>query len=228
MLAREVRALKLSTGVRIGLLIIMLPMIWLLSFSNFDRIATFSLVAVYLVVLVVSLRLVRDRRRLTTVGLGGVALDIMMIAALPLIWYTSLGGSVLPAGITLKTSVTLFAILLISLNTLAIRPLYPCLVTAGTLMVHAALLGTAISDQQTQFTSNYLHAYTTAQISSRAVITKFVVVTLVGGLLTLLTLRARNMVIEAVELPKSLEVNSGVIFLPTWSSGSWKTPNCFG
>ena len=178
----------------------MSPLVWLLSFSSFDRNATFALIGVYLIVFAISVKAIRRGRNLTTVGLAGVSLDIIMLGALPIIWYTSLGGVELPAGITLKTSVTLFAILFISLNTLAIRPLYPLLVSVGSLLVHGALLIAALGDQQTSFTSNYLQAYTTAEVASGAVATRFAILILVGALLTWLTVRARKMILEAVHV----------------------------
>ena len=223
---REIRALKLSTGVRFGLLIVMSPLVWLLSFSPFDRNATFALIGVYLIVLAVSVKAIRRGRHLTTVRLAGVSLDIIMVGALPIIWYTSLGGVEQPAGITLKTSVTLFAILFISLNTLAIRPLYPLLVSVGSLLVHGALLIAALGDQQTSFTSNYLLAYTTAEISSGSVATRFAILILVGALLTLLTMRARQMILEAAELQKT-NVQLGRYFSPNLVSRLADNPALF-
>lgn len=207
------RALKLITAVRLGVMLIMAPLVWLLGFSLFDRIATTSLFGVYAIVACVSAYFIGRRRFLTAVGLTGVAFDVVMMGALPLIWYTSLGGAALPAGIILKTSVTLFAILLITLNTLAMRPLYPLLVTAGALLVHFALLAAALADERTAFTSNYLLAYTTPEIAIGRVVTRVAIVALVGTILTLLTMRARSMIVEAAELQKA-NVQLGRYFSP--------------
>ena len=149
-----------------------------------------------------------------------------MVGTLPIIWYTSLGGVELPAGITLKTSVTLFAILFISLNTLAIRPLYPLLVSVGSLLVHVALLIATLGDQETTFTSNYLLAYTTAEIGSGTVATRFAVLILVGALLTLLTMRTRKMILEAAELQKT-NVQLGRYFSPNLVSRLASNPALF-
>lgn len=203
LLEREVKALKLITAVRLILMIAMIPMTWLFSFSSFDQITTFLLVGIYLIVICVSAYLILRRRYLRLVGLTGVALDIVAIGVLPLIWYASLGGSELPAGTILKTSVTLFAILLITLNTLAMRPLYPFLVTAGALLVHLVFLTVAVVDETTGFTANYLLAYTTPEVSTGRVATRIVILIFVGVMLTLLTLRARNMIIEAAWLQKN-------------------------
>lgn len=203
LLQREVQALKLMTAVRFMLMMIMAPMVWLLGVSFLDQIATFVLVVFYTIIVVISAHFVRQRRHLTGIGLTGVALDIFTIGALPLIWFNTLGsGETLPAGMTLKTSVTLFAVLLVALNTLAMRPLYPLLVTAGALLIHFVLLAAALLDEQTRFTTNYLIAYTTPEVSSGRVTTRILILLLTGIMLTLLTMRARNMIIEAVQLQK--------------------------
>lgn len=203
LLGREVQALRVSTAARLVLIAIMAPMAWLLGTSTLDKTATPALLVVYAFVLFGSIFLIRQGRGYRALGLTGALLDVLMIGALPLIWYASLGGTDLPAGITLKTSVTLFALLLIALNTLAMRPLYPLLVTAGALAVHVALVVAALLDEKTAFTSSYLLAYTSSEISTGKVVTAMTVLALVGAMLTLLTMRARNMVIEAAQLQKT-------------------------
>ena len=143
---RELGTLKLLTGARLLMLAIMLPLTWLLGSTLFDRIATTGLLGVYAVAFAVSLHWLRTARSLTLVGLIGAGLDVILISVLPVIWYTTLGGSPLAVGILLKSSVTLLAILVVVLNALAMRPLYPFVVTVGTLLVHFVLLGVAVSD----------------------------------------------------------------------------------
>ena len=203
LLEREVRALKLITAVRFMLMLIMAPMVWWLGASLFERIATSSLLVVYTLVVCTSAYLISQRRYLKIVGLVGVMLDIALMGTLPLIWYATLGGSALPFGITLKTSVTAFCLLLITLNTLAMRPLYPLLATVGALLVHLILLALALSDERTAFTSSYLLAFTTPEIATGRVVTRITVVLLVGLMLTLLTMQVRKMIIEATHLQKA-------------------------
>jgi len=188
------------TTVRFALLAVMSPLVWLLGFSSFDRIATSLLLLVYTVIACALAYLVRQRRFLNLVGLLGVALDVLLIGVMPIIWYISLGGNELPIGITLKTSVTLFAILLIALNSLAIRPIYPIIVTVGALLIHFALLLAGLLDDGTVFTQDYVRAYTTVEISTGRVVTRITILALVGLILTLLTIRARRMVTEAAGL----------------------------
>ena len=213
LLGREVQALRVSTAARLVLIAIMTPMAWLLGTSTLDKTATLALLVVYAFVPFGSIFLIRQGRGYRALGLTGALLDVLMIGALPLIWYASLGGTDLPAGITLKTSVTLFALLLIALNTLAMRPLYPLLVTAGALAVHVALVVAALLDEKTAFTSSYLLAYTSSEISTGKVVTAMTVLALVGAMLTLLTMRARNMIIEAAQLQKT-NIQLGRYFSP--------------
>lgn len=213
LLEREISALRTLTAVRLLMIALLVPMVWWLSFSPFDRIATTSLLITYVLIVAASARLIGHRRRLTAVGLIGVALDVGVIAALPMIWYASLGGGELPFGITLKTSVSLIALLLMTLNALAMRPLYPALVTVGAVIVHLVLVGLSLGDENTVFTSSYLIAYTTDEIGTARVIIRISVIVLVGLMLTLITMGARRMVVEAVQLQKA-NVQLGRYFSP--------------
>lgn len=195
------------------MIVIMAPMAWVLGTNLFDQYATSALLSVYAVVLIASAWFIKHRVRLTTVSLVGVVLDVCVIATLPFIWHTTLGGSDLPAGTTLKSSVTLIALLFIALNTLAMRPVYPALVTVGALLVHLFLLVIGIQDSRTEFTNSYLLAYTSPAISTGRVATQLLVIFLVGTVLTVLTMRARSMILEAAQLQKN-NIQLGRYFSP--------------
>lgn len=210
---REFGTLKLLTGARMLMLAILLPLAWLLGVSAVDRIATTALLGVYVVGVAVSMHQLRGARSLTLAGLTGAMLDIILISLLPIIWYAALGGSPLPIGLLLKSSITLLAILVVVLNALAMRPLYPFIVTVGTLLVHLVLLGLALADEQTAFTRSYLAAYTSAGVSSDLVTLSIVVLTMVGLMMTFLATRTRRMVIEAVRLERT-NVQLGRYFSP--------------
>ena len=200
---RELKALKLITTVRFILMAIMAPLMWILGASRFDQMAMLSVITAYLTVAIISAGLVRHKRHLKLVGLMGVGMDVFVISILPVIWYSTLGGTPMPVGITLKTSVTLISILFIALNTLAMRPLYPLLVSIGSLLVHLSLTAISMTDSNTVFTSNYLLAYTTSDISIGQVVIRIAIIAMIGGILTLLTMRARKMVIESAKMQKT-------------------------
>ena len=190
----------------------MAPVTWLLGATLFERVAILILLLVYVVVLGLSAWLLVRRQRISLVGLAGAILDICMISALPYIWYASLGGSEIPSGIIFKSSVTLMSLLFIAINTLALRPLYPLVVTVGALLVHVVMLAAAL-DGGADFTSDYLAAYTGSAISSGRIYTQFLVLILAGGILVMLTARARGMIIEAANLQK-IAVQLGRYFSP--------------
>ena len=210
---REVQALKVILGVRFLLVIIMAPLVWVLGQAPFDRIATSVALLVYLVAIAASAALVWRQRRLGAVGLVGVGLDVVFLSALPFIWYTALGGSDIPAGLTLKTSITVISLIFIALNALAMRPIYPALVAIGVLFLHFALLGIALADGRSPFTDSYLIAYTTGEISRGGVAIRMIVVAMVGVILTLLTASARRTIIDAVKL-QTANVQLGRYFSP--------------
>lgn len=209
------------------MILIMAPMAWLLGTNQFDQVATSVLLSIYVVVLAFSAWFIKHRMRLTTISLIGVALDVCVIATLPFIWHTTLGGSELPAGTTLKSSVTLIALLFVALNTLAMRPLYPALVTIGALLVHLFLLIMGMGDNRTEFTNSYLLAYTSPAISTGRVTTQFIVILLVGAVLTLMTLRARSMIVEAAQLQKK-NIQLGRYFSPNLVHRLENAPDLLG
>lgn len=178
-----------------------------------DRVATTILLTIYVAVLAASAVFLRRGKHLRFISLTGVALDVCVIATLPFIWHASFGGGDLPVGITLKSSITLIAILFIILNTLAMRPLYPLLATVGALLVHFVLLNLGLNDSHTEFTASYLVAYTSPAISGGRVVTQLMVILLSGFILTLLTMRARDMVLEAAQLQKK-NIQLGRYFSP--------------
>lgn len=210
---REVRALWISTFARCGLISIMAPTAWLLGTAMWDRIATLLLLTLYALVVVGSAYWLRRRRRIRSVGLAGVILDVLIVGALPFIWYTTMGGSEISTSVLLKSSVTVFSLLLIALNTLAMRPLYPALMTLGALLIHAVLFVLAWTDETSAFTTSYLLDYTSAEVSIGRIVTNVLVVAIAGILLTLHTVRARAMIVEAARL-QSTNVQLGRYFSP--------------
>ena len=221
---RELRALKILTAARAAFVVLMLPLVWVVGLATVDRMATSVALVVYFVVVLASVVALRSGRPLTWVGLTGVGLDVAMMALLPAIWFQALGGAAVPPSVLLKTSVTLISLLLITLNALAMRPLYPALAATGALAVHLALLFLALVDERTVFTEAYLEAYISAALASGRVVTQFVAIVVVGALLTILAAATRRMLIEAVELEKA-NVQLGRYFSPNLVSRLVESPS---
>lgn len=210
---REFEALILLTKVRLGILLLMLPLTWILGTSALDRKPTTVLLLIYIVGYSITLWQLRRHSPLTLIGLISAFLDILLLSLLPIIWYQALGGTPLALGVLLKSSITLLAILIVTLNAFALRPVYPAIVTLGALLVHGVLLLLAIWDEQTPFSRGYIESYTALDVSADTVATRFIVLALIGLLLTLLAARTRQIVVQAVNL-QQVNTQLGRYFSP--------------
>jgi class 3 adenylate cyclase len=225
--SRELQALRSLLVVRLVILLIMAPMAWVLGSSTFDAVLTSSMLVLYAAWLAASRWFIAHERRLTTVGLTGVVLDVAMLGSLPFIWFLAMSGEgTVAVGVTLKTSVTVIAVLLIAINGLALRPLYPALMTVGAVLVHLVLIGLALNSADTTFTTSYFTDYTTDQVAVGRVATRLIVVVLVGIILTLLARAARAMVLEAATLEKA-NVQLGRYFSPNLVPRLLDSPELF-
>ena len=92
------------------------------------------------------LHLLRKVRRLELVGIGGVMLDALNMIAGPVIWYQILAQGNLPVAELVKTPFILAQITLIVINSLALRPLYPLILTAVGILVEGGILVLARAD----------------------------------------------------------------------------------
>ena len=89
LLTRELQALKALNLFRIVLVLVMFPLTLLVAFSTFERLSTAGFLLIYAVVLVYCAVLLAKRRHLRIVGLAGANLDVILVALLPFIWYSS-------------------------------------------------------------------------------------------------------------------------------------------
>ena len=122
LLERELRGLKLLTAIRGAAVIVVVGSHWLVAASDFERYGVTAIGVIWGLAIVWFWSLLRRRRGLALVGLGGAALDVAVLALMPLIWYLSVGGSSVPPAYMLKTGLTVFSFTLVALT----RALAPC------------------------------------------------------------------------------------------------------
>jgi adenylate cyclase len=134
------------------------------------------------------------------VGLAGCAIDILALAALPVIWYQSVGGTAVPPAYMLKTEVTSVTLAFVVLNALAIRPLYPLVVAAGGIVVQVGLLVYALRDPRTVVSPDFVDAALGAALHVELVLVGLLVIAISGAVLAYLTLIARRTVAQGVRL----------------------------
>jgi len=197
---RECRGLRLLMQVRIAVVIGSTLVHWLIGYSLFEKLAATALGALSLAVLAGCLVLLARRRAVALAGLVGCAVDLAVLAALPAIWYQSVGGDAVPPAYLLKTQITTMTLSVVVLNGLAIRPLYPLVVAAGAVVIHGVLLAYALADPRTELTADFVYAVMGPGLSQAFVLTSMMTVALTGLAVAYVTLVARRTVTQAVRL----------------------------
>ena len=200
LLGREIAGLKALTVVRGIVITTLFFMTLAVGFSGFENVAVGIVTLVYGVALALSAFLIHRRRHLGFVGYMGVALDVFVVGVLPSIWYHSVGGSDVAPVFMLKTGLTAIALLLVVLNSLAMRPAYPLIVALGVVLVHIGYFAFAAGDERTVVTANYVHSALGPHFHGGQFAGTLIVIVGIGAILTFLTWRARRLIFEAVDL----------------------------
>ena len=203
LLERELAGLTALTVVRGIVIAILFGMTLAVGYSGFESVAVGVVTLLYGLVLTGSAILLRRRKHLAFVGYLGVALDIFVVGILPAIWYHSVGGSDVAPVFMLKTGLTTISILIVVLNSLAMRPAYPLLVALGVVAVHVGYFTYAAGDDRTVITANYVHSALGAHFHGGQFAGTLIVIVGVGAILTFLSWRARRLIYEAVNLEKA-------------------------
>jgi len=203
LLKREIAGLKALTLVRGIVIGVMFFMTLAIGFSGFESVAVGVVTLIYGLALTVSTVLIRRRTHLGFVGYLGVVLDIFLIGILPTIWYHSVGGANIAPVFMLKTGLTMLAILIIVLNSVAMRPAYPLLVALGAAAVHLGYFAFAVGDDRTVITANYVRSALGPDFHGGQFVGSLIVILGIGAILTFLTWRARRLIYEAVSLEKA-------------------------
>lgn len=146
------------------------------------------------------LHLLRKVRRLELVGIGGVMLDALNMIAGPVIWYQILAQGNLPVAELVKTPFILAQITLIVINSLALRPLYPLILTAVGILVEGGILVLARADPTVVWAEDPALVFAGAASSVGLFIAHAIYLGIVGGALAFMTRGARRTFRDAVEL----------------------------
>lgn len=140
-------------------------------------------------------------RYLTTMGYLSQLPSVFIMVFLPYTWYTSVGGySLVPATYLLKTSLPVWAYILILISGLALRPAYPLILTAAYLVIWAALFAIAMHDPRTVVTTDFVqNAFSPAIIPGYNSLYAVGAI-LIGGLLAWITHSYRKSIYQAAQL----------------------------
>ena len=197
---RERQGVVTLTIVRGIFVTIFVVTVWIIGVSPFEKLATTAIGALVMLAIGVSLFLLTRRLAVGRVGLAGCAIDIAVLATLPLIWYVSVGGNAVEPAYMLKTQITVVTLAIVVLNALAFRPLYPILSATGGVIVHLALLAFVLRDPRTNLSSDFVDSAMGAALSLEFVLVSVIIIATAGGALGYLTLIARRTVAQGVAL----------------------------
>ena len=146
------------------------------------------------------LHLLRQTRGLEIVGLGGVAIDALNMVAGPFIWYQVLAQANLPVAELVKTPLILSQLTYIVINSLALRPLYPLILTAVGISVEGGLLVLARMDPTVVWGEDPSRVFAGTVASAGLFVAHAIFLGIVGGALVFMTRGARRTFRDAVEL----------------------------
>ncbi len=147
-----------------------------------------------------SLVLARRQVHLRFVGLAGVGLDLLFLGLLPINWYLVFGESDLPRSFLLETHLEVASLLFIAINTLALRPLYPAVVTGGAILLHLSILGFVLSDPRVVLTQDVVHSLSVAAVGLQEIVFPIIGIMVAGVFLTFVARAARRTVYDVVAL----------------------------
>ena len=144
----------------------------------------------------------RDPR---VVGYAGLVFDCLVLLVFPAVWYWSAGGTDLPAAYLAGVPFGQLAVLVLVINTMALRPVYPLIGTAITFLIGLAHYAVIVADPRTAFSNDPAIAFMDGAVDLRGAALEMAQVVAAGLLLTWLASTMRNAVRDASEV----EVSSG-------------------
>lgn len=138
--------------------------------------AASATITVYLLILL--FYIVKDRY-LLLMGYLSQLPSIFIMVFLPYTWYTSVGGyDNVPATYLMKTSLPVWAYILILISGLALRPAYPLIIAGGFVAIWFTMFAIAVRDPRTIVTTDFIQ-----NAFSAAIIPGYVNMYALGGLL---------------------------------------------
>ena len=126
---------KEISGIRIALIIKLVFFLYIFIFQIFSNIVLIKglIISSFLIpvfpLIFYGFHLLRTKRYITSVGYISVLFDCILIWILPFIWYQSVGGELLPRSYLLKTAIIGIVLLLILINSIALKPIYPLIIS---------------------------------------------------------------------------------------------------
>ena len=195
---REGRALRWMAFAKIAFVTLVAVGIAPISGSIKEVFALLPIFVTIVCVQIVILRAERKGQRASWVGLLGTIADALMLCALPVIWHVVYSSDSKPLVHLLRHNFAAVSLAVIALNGLALRPLYPAILTVTVLLTYVVLAWVALGDPRLDQLSDGIEDALGVGNSALDVmlVTPFFIA-LAGALVTLAARAARTTVMEA-------------------------------
>jgi len=130
--------------------------------------------------------------------------DAAAVTALPFVWLQAAGGvAVIPASYMIKAVTGGLALFLLVLAALPVRPELPLLAGLSVFGSQAYLLRLALADPRSKFGTSYENALMGPEVNWLGLFTEGIYMAMAAVLLSLLTYRMRQALIEGVRMEKA-------------------------
>ena len=144
--------------------------------------------------------LARRKRAVRVVGLTVALLDLAVLSIAPWIWLKALpAGAAFPPGLA-KGDLFAICLLMVVINSITLRPLYPALLTLGSLALLTVIAWVTLSGPAVELTNSYVGHFRTPAVNVGLIGVRLLVLTLCGAFLTAMAFTARRTFREAIAL----------------------------
>jgi signal transduction histidine kinase len=196
---REARGLMWSILARLLFLSLAFLSVFFMSVSWAGRMYETVLFVIGTVLALKGLKETRRARNLKRVAMVLAGFDLVILSTLPIAWYASVGWEAVSPAFLLKNELFMVAMILIIVNTLSLRPLYPGMLGWGSVVIHLVILAVVLVDGRVEWTWDPAEAFTTPAAHPAIVGLRIVTLGLTGWFLGVLAWTARKTLREAVE-----------------------------
>ncbi|MBI9099162.1 MAG: adenylate/guanylate cyclase domain-containing protein [Spirochaetaceae bacterium] len=195
---REKQGITISITAKILTLIVFILMQISLSHDSEELNLVLTIVGPALIILIIAFFILLKVKRIHFIGALSLLIDIAIITVLPFIWYNSVGGEALiPRTYLLKTAIPYIVYLLMVVNTLTIRPVYPLILSISATGYFIFLFVYAAQDPRFQITHNMVESLMGPATSIYLYSAFVVMIFFTGIVLAFLAWQARKTIIQS-------------------------------
>lgn len=196
---KETTGLRITLVFRIVLLVTSTVGHYFSHHSEGEVIRVTAVSSFFLISSVLFFSLIRNGQNLKLVGYLGLTSDIFILCFMPYNWYLSVGFyENVPATYLLKTGLPNIAMISIAVNSLALRPMYPLIITLTFNCIWAFFFYLVFNDPRTVITESFLDSFFSPAILPEYYYLTFVTMTGLGSMLAFLCWSYRKSIQDAV------------------------------